>query len=123
MQIADFRITRFQFSRDRVIGDSQVRADEVHLATIELVGERGETGLGFMQSLFHPLPAEKEIERTSARSAGLRSKVSTPKRWPTRCAAPRGGNVRRLGLPFEEALQHAVWDLFAKSCACRCGSC
>ena len=29
MRLADFRITRFQFARDRVIGDSQVRADDV----------------------------------------------------------------------------------------------
>ena len=64
MKILDFRITRFQFPRDRVIGDSQVRADEAHVATLELIGERGETGLGFAQSLFHPLPAEEEIERT-----------------------------------------------------------
>jgi L-alanine-DL-glutamate epimerase-like enolase superfamily enzyme len=26
----------------------------------------------------------------------------------------RGGNLRRMTLPFEEALQHAVWDLFAQ---------
>src|SRR3546814_9701848 len=32
MHIVDFRITRFQFARDRVIGDSQVCADDVHVA-------------------------------------------------------------------------------------------
>ena len=37
MQLEDFRILRFQFRRDRVIGDSQVRAEEVHVATLELV--------------------------------------------------------------------------------------
>lgn len=115
MQIVDFRITRFQFARDRVIGDSQVRADDVNLATIELVGEGGQTGLGFMQSLFHPLPAEKEIER-----------VFREECWPSivgrevealahAIRRPRGGNVRKMTLPFEESLQHAVWDLFAKS--------
>ena len=115
MQIADFRITRFQFPRDRVIGDSQVRADEVHLATIELIGERGETGLGFMQSLFHPLPAEKEIERTFREECwdSIRGRHAEALAHAVR--RPRGGNVRRLGLPFEEALQHAVWDLVAKS--------
>jgi L-alanine-DL-glutamate epimerase-like enolase superfamily enzyme len=115
MQIADFRITRFQFARDRVIGDSQVRADDVHMATLELIGEHGETGLGFMQSLFHPLPAEGEIERAFREEC-----------WPTiegrhaealahAVRRPRGGNLRRMTLPFEEALQHAIWDLFAKS--------
>jgi L-alanine-DL-glutamate epimerase-like enolase superfamily enzyme len=115
MQIVDFRITRYQFPRDRVIGDSQVRADEVHLATIELIGERGETGLGFMQSLFHPLPAEKEIERTFREECWPSLEGQHAEALAHAVRRPRGGNVRRLGLPFEEALQHAVWDLFAKS--------
>jgi L-alanine-DL-glutamate epimerase-like enolase superfamily enzyme len=115
MQIVDFRITRFQFPRDRPIGDSQVRADEVHLATIELVGERGETGLGFMQSLFHPLPAEKEIERTFREECWPAIEGQHAEALAHAVRRPRGGNVRRMGLPFEEALQHAVWDLFAKS--------
>ena len=115
MQIVDFRITRFQFPRDRVIGDSQVRADEVHLATIELIGERGETGLGFMQSLFHPLPEEKEIERTFREECWPSLEGQHAEALAHAVRRPRGGNVRRLGLPFEEALQHAVWDLFAKS--------
>ena len=115
MQIVDFRITRFQFPRDRVIGDSQVRADEVHLATIELIGERGETGLGFMQSLFHPLPAEKEIERTFREECWPSIEGQHVEALAHAVRRPRGGNVRRLGLPFEEALQHAIWDLFAKS--------
>ena len=115
MQIVDFRITRFQFPRDRIIGDSQVRTDEVHLATIELIGERGETGLGFMQSLFHPLPAEKEIERTFREECWPSIEGQHAEALAHAVRRPRGGNVRRLGLPFEEALQHAIWDLFAKS--------
>ncbi|MEO8061597.1 MAG: enolase C-terminal domain-like protein [Pseudomonadota bacterium] len=115
MQIVDFRITRFQFPRDRVIGDSQVRADEVHMATLELIGERGETGLGFMQSLFHPLPAEKEIERTFREECWPSIEGQHVEALAHAVRRPRGGNVRRLGLPFEEALQHAIWDLFAKS--------
>jgi len=115
MQIVDFRINRFQFPRDRIIGDSQVRADEVHLATIELIGERGETGLGFMQSLFHPLPAEKEIERTFREECWPSIERQHAEALAHAVRRPRGGNVRRMGLPFEEALQHAIWDLFAKS--------
>lgn len=115
MQIVDFRITRFQFARDRVIGDSQVRADDVHVAALELIGPDGTTGLGFIQALFFPQPDEAEMVRL------FRSEV-----WPWlegqqsgalahRVTRPRGGNARRLTLPFEEALQQAVWDLFAKS--------
>ena len=115
MKILDFRITRFQFPRDRVIGDSQVRADEVHVATLELIGERDETGLGFMQSLFHPLPAEDEIERTFREECWPSIEGQQVEALAHAVRRPRGGNVRRLGLPFEEALQHATWDLFAKS--------
>jgi len=115
MKILDFRITRFQFPRDRVIGDSQVRADEVHVATLELIGERDETGLGFMQSLFHPLPAEDEIERTFREECWPSIEGQQAESLAHAVRRPRGGNVRRLGLPFEEALQHATWDLFAKS--------
>ena len=63
MRIEDFRILRFQFRRDRVIGDSQVRADEVHVAALELIDRRGVVGLGFAQNLFTPLPDQREIER------------------------------------------------------------
>jgi L-alanine-DL-glutamate epimerase-like enolase superfamily enzyme len=115
MQIVDFRITRFQFARDRVIGDSQVRAEEVHLATLELIGERGAVGLGFVQSLFHPLPAEAEIERVFREECWPKLQGKQVEALAHAVRRPRGGNIRKLTLPFEEALQHAVWDLFAKS--------
>jgi L-alanine-DL-glutamate epimerase-like enolase superfamily enzyme len=115
MRIVDFRITRFQFLRDRVIGDSQVRAEDVHVATLELIGEDGSAGLGFVQSLFHPLPVEAELERTFRAEVwpGLEGDLASA--VAHRVSRPRGGNIRRLTLPFEEALQQAVWDLFAKS--------
>ena len=46
MRISEFRITRFQFARDRVIGDSQVRADDVNIAALELIADTGAVGLG-----------------------------------------------------------------------------
>ena len=63
MRIAEYRVTRFQFARDRVIGDSQVRIDTAHIAALELIDEDGRSGLGFVQSLFHPLPDQAEIIR------------------------------------------------------------
>ncbi|HTJ93820.1 MAG TPA: enolase C-terminal domain-like protein [Pararobbsia sp.] len=114
MRLVDFRITRFQFARDRVIGDSQVRADDTHVAALELIAENGLSGLGFAQSLFVPLPAEAEIERIfrfeiwpsleGARALALVHRVSRP----------RGGNQRAWTLPFHEAIQVALWDLAAK---------
>lgn len=115
MRIVDFRITRFQFARDRVIGDSQVRADDVNVAAIELIDGQGRTGLGFVQSLFYPLPAEEELTRVFRAEAWPGLEGQTAGALAHRVNRPRGGNTRRLSVPFEEALQQAVWDLFAKS--------
>jgi L-alanine-DL-glutamate epimerase-like enolase superfamily enzyme len=114
MRIANFRLTRFQFARDRVIGDSQVRADDVNLATLELISDTGLVGLGFMQSLFFPMPDLAEIERVFRDEAWRGLADQEPAALAHRVARPRGGNIRRMTLPFEEAIQHAVWDLFAK---------
>jgi len=115
MRIVDFRITRFQFLRDRVIGDSQVRADDVHVAALELIGEDGTAGLGFVQSLFFPLPAEAEMARVFREEAWPALDGEAAGALAHRVGRPRGGNIRRLSIPFEEALQQAIWDLFAKS--------
>jgi L-alanine-DL-glutamate epimerase-like enolase superfamily enzyme len=115
MQIIDYRITRMQFARDRKIGDSQVGTAEVQIAALELIGPAQVVGLGFVQTLFHSLPAEAEIDRIFREEA-----------WPGlagqdvgglvhRITLTRGGNTRRMSLPFEEAIQQACWDLFAKS--------
>lgn len=114
MSLSHFRITRFQFARDRVIGDSQVRADDVNVAALELVSESGEVGLGFVQTLFNPLPDQTEIDTVFEHEV-----------WPTlkghkaialvhRVNRPRGGNQRTYSLPFHEAVQVALWDLAAK---------
>jgi L-alanine-DL-glutamate epimerase-like enolase superfamily enzyme len=114
MRIAEFRLTRFQFARDRVIGDSQVRADDVNLATLELIADTGEVGLGFIQSLFVPLPEQAEIERVFLDEAWRGLDGQPPAALVHRVARPRGGNQRNFTLPFHEALQQALWDLAAK---------
>jgi L-alanine-DL-glutamate epimerase-like enolase superfamily enzyme len=115
MQIVDFRITRFQFARDRIIGDSQVRADEVNAAAIELIDAAGNVGLGFVQSLFQPLPSEEELNRVFRAEAwpGLDGQIAGG--LAHRVSRPRGGNARRMSVSFDEGLQQAVWDLFAKA--------
>jgi L-alanine-DL-glutamate epimerase-like enolase superfamily enzyme len=114
MRIDAFEITRFQFARDRVVGDSQVRADDVNVAALELIDETGRRGLGFIQTLFQPLPALAEIVRVFTAEAwpGLEGEV--PLGLVHRVARPRGGNQRTFSLPFEEAVQVALWDLAAK---------
>lgn len=112
--INSFRITRFDFPRDRVVGDSQVRAERVYVAALELVAADGTVGLGFLQSLFTPLPAQAEIERLFLAEAwpALDGKVAVA--LTQQIHRPRGGNICSPSLPFREAIQVAIWDLAAK---------
>jgi len=115
MRISSFQLTRFQFARDRVIGDSQVRADEVNVASIELIDGQGNVGLGFVQALFHALPSEDELNRVFRTEAWPGLEGQTAGALAHRVTRSRGGNSRRMSVPFEEGLQQSVWDLFAKS--------
>ena len=112
--IEGFRLTRMHFARDRVIGDSQVRADEAHVVAVELIDDAGRVGLGFAQSLFVPLPDAQEIERIFRVEAWPALEGRHPSAIALGVQRVRGGNFRRMALPFEESLQHAVWDLFSK---------
>jgi L-alanine-DL-glutamate epimerase-like enolase superfamily enzyme len=113
-EVTGFQITRCQFPRDRVIGDSQVRSSEVHVAAVELIDAAGRVGLGFAQSLFTPLPESAEIERCFREEAWPALEGRSPVNLALAVRRTRGGNLRRMTLPFEEALQHATWDLFAQ---------
>ena len=112
--VTAFHITRCHFPRDRVIGDSQVRSSEVHVAAVELIDGAGRIGLGFAQSLFTPLPDVAEIERRFREEAWPSIEGRCPVSLALAVRRVRGGNARRMTLPFEEALQHAIWDLFAQ---------
>lgn len=114
MRLVEFRITRFQFARDRVIGDSQVRADDVNIAALELIADTGAVGLGFIQTLFYPLPDQAEIERVFVSEVWPGIEGQPPAGLVHRVGRPRGGNQRAYTLPFHEALQVALWDLAAK---------
>jgi L-alanine-DL-glutamate epimerase-like enolase superfamily enzyme len=113
-ELTGFQITRCRFPRDRVIGDSQVRSSEVHVAAVEIIDATGRVGLGFAQSLFTPLPELAEIERCFREEAWPSLEGRNPVSIALAVRRVRGGNVRRMSLPFEEALQHATWDLFAQ---------
>ena len=112
--LADFRLTRFEYPRDRIIGDSQVRSDTMHGAALELITGDGRVGLGFMLSLFYPLPALDEIERIFREEVWPGLKGRAPAGLVHQVSRPRGGNRRSPTLPFGDALQMALWDLAAK---------
>lgn len=114
MRIASFEVTRFQFARDRVVGDSQVRADQVNVAAIELIDDAGHRGLGFAQTLFQPLPSLEEIVRVFKDEVWPGLEGQAPLALVHRVHRPRGGNQRAHSLPFHEALQVALWDLAAQ---------
>lgn len=114
MRISSYKLTRFQFARDRVIGDSQVRAEEANIAALELVDENGVIGLGFAQVLFNKLPNLDEIVRIFQAEVWPVLQGEHPLVITNRVNRPRGGNQRSYTLPFYEAVQVAVWDLAAK---------
>jgi L-alanine-DL-glutamate epimerase-like enolase superfamily enzyme len=114
MQLEAFRLTRFQFPRDRVVGDSQVRTEEVHVAALELIAANGMIGLGFAQSLFTPLPALDEMRRVFESEVWPGLQGLAPLALVHQVTRPRGGNRRSATLPFNEAVQVALWDLAAK---------
>jgi L-alanine-DL-glutamate epimerase-like enolase superfamily enzyme len=114
MRLVAFEITRFQFARDRVVGDSQVRTDEVIVAALELIDEKGRRGLGFAQTLFVPLPEQDEIERVFTTEVWPSLEGQAPLALVHRVSRLRGGNQRSASLPFHEAVQVALWDLAAK---------
>lgn len=114
MRISEFRITRLQFARDRVIGDSQVRIDDTSIAALELISDTGMVGLGFIQGLLVPLPDQVEIERVFRAEAWPSLEGQPPAALVHRVGRARGGNQRAYTLNFHEAIQVALWDLAAK---------
>jgi L-alanine-DL-glutamate epimerase-like enolase superfamily enzyme len=114
MRITGYEITRFQFARDRVIGDSQVRITDANVAALELIDERGHRGLGFVLNLFYPLPAQPEIARIFAEEIWPGLQGQLPMGLVHRVNRPRGGNQRSASLPFHEAVQVALWDLLGQ---------
>ena len=113
-RISSFELTRFQFARDRVIGDSQVRSDVVNVASVELLDDAGNRGLGFMQILFQDLAALDEMVRIFETEVWPGLNGQHPLAIANRVHRPRGGNQRAHSLPFHESVQVAVWDLAAK---------
>lgn len=114
MRIVEYRLHRFQFARDRVIGDSQVRIEHAHMATLELITDTGLVGLGFVPSLFNALPSLAEIDRIFRVEVWPNLEGQEPAALVHRVRRPRGGNIRGYSLPFGEGIDQALWDLAAK---------
>ena len=112
--ITSFKFTRFDFARDRPVGDSQVRADRVHVAALELASQDGTVGLGFVQQLFAPLPDLPELDRLFRDNAWSALEGELPLSLTQQVHRPRGGNLSAPAFDTREAVQVALWDLTAK---------
>jgi L-alanine-DL-glutamate epimerase-like enolase superfamily enzyme len=111
--IERFRLTRYQFARGRVIGDSQVQSDMHYIGTLELFASSGHVGLGFFHALFHPLAPQVELERVFATEHWAALAGQNPNVLLNRLSRPRGGTIRAN--PFGQAIDQALWDLAAKA--------
>jgi len=110
--IEGYRISRFQFPRSRVIGDSQVRIDTHYIGTVELHSANGHVGLGFFGALLAPLQPLAELERVFATEAWPGLEGQNPFVLLQRLTRPRGGNIRAAF--YGHAINQALWDLQGK---------
>ena len=110
--IQHFRIYRYEFPRQRPIGDSQVIATMHYIGVLELECDSGERGLGFFGALFHPLPSVEEMERIFSQQVFPAIQGQSPFVLTNRLSRPRGGNIQAN--PFGAAVDHAIWDLQGK---------
>lgn len=115
MKLSDFRLTRFTLPLERVIGDSQVRFEKMYLCVLELQTDTGLTGSGFMWALQSALPPLAELERVFKVDFMPALLGEQPQVLLNRISAPRGGNRYSSTVNFATTIDHALWDLTAKS--------
>ena len=91
MVVRDFTLTRFQFPRDRVIGDSQVRVEHCHVGVLEL---HDSDGRDRHRLLLQPVPSAAGLARARAGvpRGGL---AGARRRAPGRPAQPHRPAARR----------------------------
>jgi L-alanine-DL-glutamate epimerase-like enolase superfamily enzyme len=109
--IRSFRLTRFEFRRDRDIGDSQVRFAMFHGFALELTDGAGHTGLGFAHTLWDPVPSLAALDASFSDHLWPQIEGHHPAELLNRVDRPRGGNRRDATYGFAEPLQIALSDL------------
>ena len=113
--LTGFKITRFEFPRNRRIGDSQVSVPDVNwVAAVELFDGNGQSGLGFISALFDPLPAGALLEDYFRHTLWPDLQSQLPEALLNRVTRPRGGNIREPLWDLAEGVELALWDLAAK---------
>jgi L-alanine-DL-glutamate epimerase-like enolase superfamily enzyme len=82
---------------------------------MELLGNDGTVGLRFVNTFMGSLPDEAEMARVFTLEAWAELEGQIPAVLADRQLKRRGSNRRKLSLPFDDAIQKAVWDASAKS--------
>jgi len=110
--IERYQITRYEYQRSRVVGDSQIRVDTFRICALELTTNTGHTGLGFFVNMLVPHPPLAELARIFAEEVARDVLGQCPFALAHRVSRPRGGNIRTH--IFAEAVVQALWDVQAK---------
>lgn len=112
--LARFEVRTFQFARDRVIGDAFVSADTNHVAALTLRDADGQSGLGFFDALFAPLPPRAWLTSHIAATLWPAMEGRSPEGLLHRVTLPRAGHGTAPPFGIADALDQALWDLAAK---------
>ena len=112
--LARFEVRTFRFPRDRVIGDAFVSADTNHVAALTLWDAHGQSGLGFFDALFAPLPPRAWLAEHIAATLWPALEGRSPEGLLHRVTLPRAGHGTAAPFGIADALDQALWDLAAK---------
>ena len=113
-RLARFEVRSFRFARDRVIGDAFVSADTNHVATLTLWDANGQSGLGFFDALFAPLPPRAWLQAHIAATLWPALEHHSPEGLLHRITLPRAGHGTAPPFGIADAFDQALWDLAAK---------
>lgn len=112
MKITGYKLHRLNIPLREPIGDSQVYFDEHWMTIVELVGDDGQTGVGFDIQQGIPTASLADQEAIFEHVNWPSLEGESPLSLGLRITRPRGGNV---GVGFRNvAVETALWDLAAK---------
>ena len=114
-RIEGVRLTRFQYRRDRVIGDSQVRIEHLQRRRAGADRRRRRDGPRLRAAPVRPLPRPRRV-RGAVRGRGDAGPAGPgrARRSSTASTGPAAATGAGRLLPWGEAVQVALWDLAAK---------
>ena len=124
MRLIDHRLTRFQFARDRVIGDSQVRADDVNVVAVELIADTGDDRPRLhADAVLSAAIASRDRARLSHGGLARSRRPARRQAWRIASAARAAATSVHRRCPSAKPFRWRSGTLPQSRPACRCGSC